>query len=509
MSTTNTWTDAKGRWNRYCELVKCFRKPSGQEVLSFGEDAKKVSRVYGEETEVTWCCDMGASEEFRTINKEISSTLKASRSDYTLARCLDSNMAKGVTPEHFFEKKKRNLVLSPGIKKVGNIYPKSDHEAGNVYSVDGLSPTIKCNGPRPNKNNISPKIISPCITVGQTEAIAKCIGLVPEICKKRRFETPKEINEWFKSQLKSFGKTLTIKQIAEEMCLPKTQVEHYFRIDKSRAIPSPENWFKLKKILWLADDDTYDKQVTEIYEKEIEFEQTRRVYSEDGLSPTVNATKEPIVYKSHRADEMRESIDSPCLTKNMGDGGNNVPMVMDYRKDEGFRPRKNGESPSLTSHGDSAGGIPVPMVVAQRGRNPDDPSDRTTGAPTEQRFEPNSQDISNTLTNVGKDNLVAFCCEEMNDIANTVTPDAYLQKGERKRVNDKPILTSAHERRLRRLTPTECERLQAFPDSWTKWGIDEKENKVEISDTQRYKMMGNAVSCCVIEAIIKNIFSNI
>jgi len=40
------------------------------------------------------------------------------------------------------------------------------------------------------------------------------------------------------------------------------------------------------------------------------------------------------------------------------------------------------------------------------GRNPENPSDRTVGSPTEQRLEPNSQGLCNTLTSVQKDNLV-------------------------------------------------------------------------------------------------------
>ena len=55
--------------------------------------------------------------------------------------------------------------------------------------------------------------------------------------------------------------------------------------------------------------------------------------------------------------------------------------------------------------------------------------------------------------------------------------------------------------RIRRLTPVECERLQGFPDNWTKYGVDGK----EISDTQRYKMCGNAVTVDVIEYIAKNL----
>jgi DNA (cytosine-5)-methyltransferase 1 len=49
---------------------------------------------------------------------------------------------------------------------------------------------------------------------------------------------------------------------------------------------------------------------------------------------------------------------------------------------------------------------------------------------------------------------------------------------------------------VRRLTPLECERLQSFPDGWTAEG-----SEGPISDTQRYKMLGNAVTVNVIEWI--------
>ncbi len=102
--------------------------------------------------------------------------------------------------------------------------------------------------------------------------------------------------------------------------------------------------------------------------------------------------------------------------------------------------------------------------------------------------------------------------------------------------------------RIRRLTPVECERLQGFPDGWTKWGY-EKGNLIEyeevygekvvqtdeldyygepeerniwtvigrkrlapplkdtiqISDTQRYKCLGNAVTTNVITFLGKRI----
>jgi DNA (cytosine-5)-methyltransferase 1 len=49
--------------------------------------------------------------------------------------------------------------------------------------------------------------------------------------------------------------------------------------------------------------------------------------------------------------------------------------------------------------------------------------------------------------------------------------------------------------KIRRLTPTECERLQGFPDGWTEG----------VSDTQRYKTLGNAVTVNVIQAIMEKI----
>jgi len=48
---------------------------------------------------------------------------------------------------------------------------------------------------------------------------------------------------------------------------------------------------------------------------------------------------------------------------------------------------------------------------------------------------------------------------------------------------------------VRRLTPLECERLQGYPDGWTEYGHDGK----QISDSQRYKALGNSVAVpCVV-----------
>jgi DNA (cytosine-5)-methyltransferase 1 len=53
--------------------------------------------------------------------------------------------------------------------------------------------------------------------------------------------------------------------------------------------------------------------------------------------------------------------------------------------------------------------------------------------------------------------------------------------------------------RIRRLTPLECERLQGFPDNWT----------AGESDTQRYKMCGNAVTTNVVEAVMEGLLNEL
>ena len=59
---------------------------------------------------------------------------------------------------------------------------------------------------------------------------------------------------------------------------------------------------------------------------------------------------------------------------------------------------------------------------------------------------------------------------------------------------------------IRRLTPKECERLQGFPDDWTKYGTNSPTREaVIISDSQRYKMCGNAVSVPVVKAIMERL----
>lgn len=108
---------------------------------------------------------------------------------------------------------------------------------------------------------------------------------------------------------------------------------------------------------------------------------SRRVYGTDGVSPTVHC-------QQGGNTELK-------IAENFVIGGLQAHQV----------PRTDGVSPALTEAMGKGGGQ-TPIIVAMRGRNPENPSDRTAGAPTEQRLEVNSQGIANTLTSVQKDNLV-------------------------------------------------------------------------------------------------------
>lgn len=150
------------------------------------------------------------------------------------------------------------------------------------------------------------------------------------------------------------------------------------------------------------------KQVGQLYGTEKEPNpQAGRIYSADGLSPTMDSCS----------------------------GGNRMPKV-----------------------------LVEPFIVASRGRNPENPSDRTAGSPTEQRFESKTDGCTNTLTTVQKDNYV-------------VNPEL----------------------RIRKLTPLECWRLMGFDDE-----DFYKAEKVN-SNTQLYKQAGNSIVVNVLEAMFDNL----
>ena len=115
-------------------------------------------------------------------------------------------------------------------------------------------------------------------------------------------------------------------------------------------------------------------------------------------------------------------------------------------------------------------------------------------------------DATNTLTSVQKDNMVAIPVRDVNY-------EGEHAQGRRFKTDGEPAFTNRVASRnglydgmkIRYLTPLECERLMGWPDSWTKYGIDESGKNVELSDNARYNLIGNGVVPQVVRALISQI----
>lgn len=135
------------------------------------------------------------------------------------------------------------------------------------------------------------------------------------------------------------------------------------------------------------------------------------------------------------------------------------------------------------------------ICVAMRGGNPEKPTCRESGLKTVQMIEFKNDGKTNCLTTAQKDNLIFQIPRGFNkggfheDKAPTLSCNSYDR-------NNFIIQRALHgDFKIRRLTPTECSRLQTVPD-WYKW---------ECSETQQYKMLGNGWTIKVIEHILKRI----
>ncbi len=148
-------------------------------------------------------------------------------------------------------------------------------------------------------------------------------------------------------------------------------------------------------------------------------------------------------------------------------------------------------------------------IVAMRGRNPDNPSDRTAGSLTEQRLEVNMQGTSNCLTSVQKDNLLLENnIQKVGQISSngsqcgTVISDngisANLVAGTHGYANSH----IATQYRIRKLTPRECGRLMGVSDE------DIDKMAAINSNTQLYKQFGNSIVVDVMCAMFKNLNIN-
>ena len=176
----------------------------------------------------------------------------------------------------------------------------------------------------------------------------------------------------------------------------------------------------------------------------------------------------------------------------------------------------------------------IVQIGAYRGRNPENPKSRESGLPTEQMLEINKEGVSNTLTSVQKDNVVIGTWRTHKDgngfreIKENISPT--IPARAREDGSGQPVIKECFQIRdgrdnrsclrsgrtpelgvknysIRRLTEIECERLQGFPDNWTEYGNYDGVIK-KTPKTQRYKMLGNAVTVKVVEEIAKRLKIN-
>lgn len=197
------------------------------------------------------------------------------------------------------------------------------------------------------------------------------------------------------------------------------------------------------------------------------YRRNTQVFDKDGLTETLDTgqgggrghytMEEPKVVEGI---PVKEATKQGYALATDGDSIN-----LQYPDSKTRRGRVGNQIANTLQAGETNQGVVEVAIGASRGRNPENPSDRTTGAPTEQRLEINKDGTSNTLTSVQKDNYV---------------------------VSKPPF-------RIRKLTPLETFRLQGFPDD-----LFYKAQEVN-SNSQLYKQAGNSVTVNVIEAIAKEL----
>ena len=217
--------------------------------------------------------------------------------------------------------------------------------------------------------------------------------------------------------------------------------------------------------------------------------QSRRVYGQDGICRTLTSGD----YKSPVRVEVKQ------IGTKLDSNGGTQPYQQDRVYDaDGILPALNQGKSDL--------------IVAMRGRYNEDGT-------TSQKLEINPSGNSNTLTAVQKDNMVVQPNYGSKSLKESVVQPVQIGQSSKtyaaqngtligKDGQDAFTIRSSNPNgvnygyRIRRLTPIECERLQGFPDDHTSLGNYDGETK-PMSNTQRYKQCGNAVTVDVVEAVAK------
>lgn len=172
---------------------------------------------------------------------------------------------------------------------------------------------------------------------------------------------------------------------------------------------------------------------------------------------------QPVVLESNQvhATATQTGI-CPTLPASMGMGGGYIPMITDRKV---FDARGNGDgtiAPTIT--GDHESRIPDYTAIV-------------------------TEKCSITSYGIGNGQANALVGKEKSGTLDTMH-DAQAVAIEYKEPPKKTVWI------VRRLTPTECERLQGYPDGWTDIGewVDTKGKKHKPADGPRYKALGNSIA---------------
>ena len=240
---------------------------------------------------------------------------------------------------------------------------------------------------------------------------------------------------------------------------------------------------------------------------EAKFESTNRIYDVRGCSPTLSTmqggNQEPKI--------LEEQI--PCKLNKMPEG--HLDSLDNAKICDVDTPTASTVTSryykGIGAHKDNM------CIVAMRGRNPDNPSDRTVGSPTEQRLEVNMQGTSNCLTSVQKDNLVIENPLLLGGVGKENEFGSQYRQGNRvyssnacaMALNSQPVGNAGGNSylynvgyRIRKLTPRECGRLMGVSDE------DIDKMAAVNSNTQLYKQFGNSIVVDVMCAMFKNLNIN-
>lgn len=156
---------------------------------------------------------------------------------------------------------------------------KSKHQAGSVWDKEMLAPTL---------DTMQGGYRQPLI-IDKTDKIIK-VDIQQQV-EVRKYEINQdELYNFLKEH-----KTKSNQQIADELNISKTKVDHWFRNDESFSIPTRDIWFKLKEVLNIK-SDKFDRAIMDFEIKDGVYEKSNRCYLDVGIAPTLTtACEEKII----------------------------------------------------------------------------------------------------------------------------------------------------------------------------------------------------------------------